>query len=212
MSAGHAERFHLCCRAPIGDSQSKLQQTKIHNECDDEFYVTSIERKDAKMVSMTCCKFKVGVTFPQDSKDCVVGQWADWAPCNGKIRVRRRILLPPVNGGKECPKKSEQQSCSNCKIGKWGSWSACTESFRSRTRSLTAPVNGGTKCPNTRKQTQSCSDCVIGAWGSWTNACDSDENSRVRRRTLQPLRQWRGKMSKRDTARGKVCRSRGIQC
>ena len=52
------------------------------------------------------------------AQDCAVSEWTDWTLCNctaGFFRSRRReIVLPPRNGGKECPNLLERGKCATC--------------------------------------------------------------------------------------------------
>ena len=81
------------------------------------------------------------------AQDCAVSEWTSWTPCNctlGFFRSRRReIVLPPRNGGKECPSLLEREKCITCfrdrpfdalprsytwRTGQWGSCSTLDSS------------------------------------------------------------------------------------
>ena len=62
-------------------------------------------------------------------QDCVVSQFSEWHYCDkctflNKTRTRQ-LIVPPANGGKECPPFTEMIPCANCtetytyKIGPW---------------------------------------------------------------------------------------------
>ena len=75
-------------------------------------------------------------------QDCAVSEWSSWADCNctaGFFRSRtREIIMPPRNGGKECPSLLERQKCATCFRNRtfdslprsytWrtGEWGTCT--------------------------------------------------------------------------------------
>ena len=52
-------------------------------------------------------------------RDCAVTEWSSWSSCDncsaGFFRYRtREIVLPPTNGGRECPELMEREKCINC--------------------------------------------------------------------------------------------------
>ncbi|KAL3836955.1 hypothetical protein ACJMK2_022357 [Sinanodonta woodiana] len=66
---------------------------------------------ESKPVTEQVCELKC----PQD---CVVSKFTPWSKCDNCIRVNstrlRSILVPPANGGAECPLFSEMSPCLNC--------------------------------------------------------------------------------------------------
>ncbi|KAK3612198.1 hypothetical protein CHS0354_016588 [Potamilus streckersoni] len=66
---------------------------------------------ESKPVTEQVCQIKC----PQD---CVVSKFTPWSQCDNCIRVNstklRSIIVPPANGGTECPPFSEMSPCLNC--------------------------------------------------------------------------------------------------
>lgn len=50
----------------------------------------------------------------QCPQDCAVGPWGRWTPCKecGKLQSRNRaVVVPPSNGGEQCPRLTEVRIC-----------------------------------------------------------------------------------------------------
>lgn len=52
----------------------------------------------------------------QPSKDCRVGDWSDWSPCNtscgiGEMQRYRKIIRHAKYGGRPCPPLKEAKWC-----------------------------------------------------------------------------------------------------
>merc|ERR1711974_515263 len=93
------------------------------------------------------------------TKDFSWGEWSDWSSCSMScghigVRSRSRDCIDPVDGGKECPKKSDKQweSCGEPCWTDFTQWSPCKgavcgEASQSRTRSCIENI--GVPCPKT---------------------------------------------------------------
>nr|XP_026689790.1 thrombospondin type-1 domain-containing protein 7B-like isoform X3 [Ciona intestinalis] len=94
-------------------------------------------------------------------KDCVVGEWSDWTDCSEScgtgVELRyREITQVSEYGGDECPKLTEEKSCSvpqiDCEVSKWSTWGQCSTTcgpgIHQKTRTIVHESEGcGKSCP-----------------------------------------------------------------
>ena len=115
-------------------------------------------------------------------EDCIVSEFGAWSACSrscgtGTQHRTRKILSPPLNGGKPCPQKQEEwQMCQN---------SACQTPSPTAHANVTvvvtvpptpapvAPTHSPTKAPG----------CVVSAFSDWSacsRSCGTGYSSRSR--------------------------------
>lgn len=118
-------------------------------------------------------------------EDCVVSEFSKWSACSqscggGSQHRRRKILSPPLNGGKPCPQEQEEwQVCQNvpCQTS-----SPTPEPSATDTAVVTMPP---TKTPTTQPTTkptakQGCQVSDFGAWSSCSRSCGNGYSFRSR--------------------------------
>ena len=108
------------------------------------------------------------------SKDCTLGEWGDWSPCNvtcgGGQQSRSRSVIQPAVGEGKCGPVSQIQKCNtnvcdvDCKLGAWEEWSDCSKKCgggsQTRSRPVLVAQQGNGTCGSTTQSrdcnTQSC--------------------------------------------------------
>ena len=120
--------------------------------------------------------------------DCSVGEWGIWTGCVvecgiGDIVRTRRVVVPPANGGAECPRLSDDSKCTmarcdvECVLGVWAVWHDCSASCgggeKKRDRTVDVPPRGEGKCPE-ESETRICNgwgcplNCELSEWHDWS--------------------------------------------
>ena len=110
-------------------------------------------------------------------QDCAVSEWTSWTPCNctaGFFRSRRReIVLPPRNGGKECPSLLEREKCGTCfrdrpfdvlpRSYTWrtGEWGACSTPLDSSADCGHGVQTRTVECVNTKGRIVNSTLCLL---------------------------------------------------
>merc|ERR1711959_111652 len=116
-------------------------------------------------------------------------------------------LVPPVHGGKACPRLKKRKSACNtrscpidCRQARWSKWTKCTKTCKGGTqrrsrRTTRIPVNGGKKCGagNQKRKCNSNRNCRINCkvsgwqrWGRCSKKCGGGRKSRTRRILVSP--------------------------
>jgi len=102
------------------------------------------------------------------TKDFSWANWDEWSACSVScgmigVRSRSRNCVGPVNGGRDCPKKTDKQweSCGEPCWTDYTEWTSCKGicgevGHQTRSRSCTSGV--GVKCPEESVETQT-RDC-----------------------------------------------------
>ncbi|EDV21976.1 uncharacterized protein TRIADDRAFT_59504 [Trichoplax adhaerens] len=129
------------------------------------------------------------------SQDCLTGQWSDWSKCSNSCGIgitsrHRKIIIPPMNAGKDCGILNQSQRCSqnNCSHWRTDAWSRCLpdqlNSQCGRGTSLRSVYcvshDGSTlsdqNCSHLPRPSRdrSClipclDDCILSEWTSWSD-------------------------------------------
>jgi len=142
---------------------------------------------------------------------CIVGKWSKPSKCTktcgGGTQFETRKLVPPVHGGKACPRLKKRKSACNtrscpidCRQARWSKWTKCTKTCKGGTqrrsrRTTRIPVNGGKKCGagNQKRKCNSNRNCRINCkvsgwqrWGRCSKKCGGGRKSRTRRILVSP--------------------------
>jgi hypothetical protein len=111
-------------------------------------------------------------------QDCAASEWTSWTQCNctriGFFRSRRReIVLPPRNGGKECPSLLERERCGTCFRNRpfdvlprsytWrtGEWGACSTPLDSSADCGHGVQTRLVECVNTEGRVVNSTMCLL---------------------------------------------------
>lgn len=138
-------------------------------------------------------------TETEDCKkvDCLVGDWEKWGECTEAsyglhMQSRMRpVLIPPQNGGADCPVLHQTQFCgsNDCHVGDWEPWGQCMHSKKKHTRKCHKKKEGGQECDpeiGQNVQEKPCAqDCVVTEWSDPT-MCNAEGKAVSERKVVFP--------------------------